>query len=184
MRGPPRAELVAGVRRIVLTVALFCGACTVPAGPPLQSSAPVPAPTSDAAMAAVARDVVAEVNRTREASGLRALRADAALNRAARDHAEELAVRRTLDHTSTNPARRTMTMRIDAAGGAWSRAAENLANVTGPASDVATRTVAMWLRSEGHRRNLLEPAYTHTGVGIAIDERGVWYITQLYVLPR
>ena len=173
------------VDRMVLTVAvLLCGACTVPAGPPLPSSAPVPAPASDAAIAAVARDVIAEVNRTREASGLHALRADAALNRAARDHAEELAARRTLDHMSTNPARRTMAMRIDAAGGAWSRAAENLANVSGPASDVATRTVALWQRSEGHRRNMLEPAYTHTGVGIAIDARGVWYITQLYVLPR
>lgn len=145
---------------------------------------PVPAPTSDAAIAAVTRDVIAEINRTREANGLHALRADAALNRAARDHAEELAVRRTLDHTSTNPARRTMAMRIDAAGGAWSRAAENLANTSGAASEVAARTVAMWLRSDGHRRNMLEPAYTHTGVGIAIDERGVWYITQLYVLPR
>lgn len=173
------------VRRIGLTfVAVLCGACTLPAGPPLQTGAPVPAPTSDAAIAAVARDVIAEVNRTRDGRGLGTLRADAALNRAARDHAEELAARRTLDHTSTNPARRTMAMRIDAAGGAWSRAAENLANVSGPASEVATRTVRMWLRSEGHRRNLLEPAYTHTGVGIAIDERGVWYITQLYVLPR
>jgi uncharacterized protein YkwD len=135
-------------------------------------------------MAAVEREVIAEVNRTRESQGLRALHADAALNRAAREHSEELALRRTLDHTSTHPARRTMTMRIDAAGGSWTRAAENLANMSGPASSVATQTVRLWLRSEGHRRNMLEPSYTQTGVGLAIDERGVWYITQLYVLPR
>ncbi|HSK20009.1 MAG TPA: CAP domain-containing protein [Longimicrobiales bacterium] len=184
MRSRLRAAVEAGVRRIALTVVLLCAACSVPAGPPLQSTAPVPAPASDAAIAAVTRDVIAEVNRTREANGLRALRADAALNRAARDYAEELAVRRTLSHTSTNQTRRTMAMRLDAAGGAWSRGAENLGNVSGAASDVATRTVAMWLRSQGHRRNLLEAAYTHTGVGVAIDERGVWYITQLYVLPR
>lgn len=135
-------------------------------------------------MAAVARELVEEVNRTRQANGLRPLRDDTALRHAAREHSEELAVRRTLDHTSTNPARRTLAMRIDAAGGSWSRTAENLGKVSGPASSVAAQTVQMWLGSDGHRRNMLEAAYTHTGVGVAIDHNGIWYITQLYVLPR
>lgn len=75
-------------------------------------------------------------------------------------------------------------MRIDAAGGSWSRIAENLATMSGPASNVAAQTVRLWLDSEGHRRNMLEPAYTHTGVGVAIDSDGIWYVTQVYVLPR
>jgi uncharacterized protein YkwD len=164
-------------------VALLC-ACTIPAGPPPPAPVPVPAaPAPDTAADAIARDLLAEVNRTREAHGARALRRDSVLDRAASEHALELAERRTLDHVSTDPGRRTVTTRIEAAGGTWSRAAENLANMSGPASDVPPRTARMWLDSEGHRRNMLDPAYTHTGIGIAIDRRGVWYVTQLYVLP-
>jgi uncharacterized protein YkwD len=143
----------------------------------------VPEPPSNTTIAAVARAVVAEVNRTRVAEGLAALSDDAALARAAREHSEELAARRTLDHNSTDPERRTMTMRIEAAGGTWTRAAENLANMSGAASSVPAQSAQMWLTSEGHRRNLLSPTYTHTGVGVAVDRRGIWYVTQLYVLP-
>jgi uncharacterized protein YkwD len=175
----------ARVGNIALTgVLLVCTACTVPAGPPPPVNVPVPAaPAPTETVTGVARGVLAEVNRARQSNGVSALREDAALTRAAREHSEELAARRTLDHNSTNPARHTMTMRIDEAGGSWSRAAENLANMSGAASAVPSQTVRMWLSSEGHRRNMLERAYTHTGVGIAIDRRGIWYVTQLYVLP-
>lgn len=174
------------MRAMVLTgVVLLCSTCTIPAGPPPSPAVSVPAaPAADEAVAAVARDVLAEVNRTRVANRRKALREDPALSRAARGHSEELAGRRTLDHNSTDPSRRTLTMRIEAAGGVWNRAAENLAQVSAPASDVPSRTAHLWLRSEGHRRNMLEPVYTHTGVGVAIDQYGVWYITQVYVLPR
>ncbi|MBR9989664.1 MAG: CAP domain-containing protein [Gemmatimonadetes bacterium] len=164
-------------------VVLFAG-CTVPPGIPAGSTSAPGEQASGAAITAVARAVVAEVNHTRQENGLAPLREDALLSRAAREHSEELASRRTLTHTSTNPARRTMTMRIEAVGVVWSRAAENLANMSGSASSVPEQTARMWMGSDGHRRNMLEPAYTHTGVGVAIDQRGIWYITQLYVLPR
>lgn len=158
--------------------------CTISPGAPAGGPATPDAPASGGEITAVARAVVAEVNRTRQANGLAPLREDALLSRAAREHSEELASRRTLTHTSTNPERRTMTMRIEAVGVAWSRAAENLANMSGSASSVPVQTARMWMGSDGHRRNMLEPAYTHTGVGVALDTRGIWYITQLYVLPR
>ena len=163
---------------------LLSAGCMVPVGGlPATASTPVPESPTDATMAAVARAVMAEVNRTRVAEGLAALSEDAALARAARDHSEELAARRTLDHSSTDPERRTVTMRIEAAGGTWLRAAENLASMTGPSSRVP-QTAQMWLSSDGHRRNMLSASYTHTGVGVAIDRFGVWYVTQLYVFPR
>ena len=170
------------VLKLVL-VMLLCGACMKPVSvQPREEAAPPPVLESE--LTAIARDVLEEVNRVRRANGLDALREDAALNRAAADHSAELAERRTLDHLSTKLARRTMTMRIDAAGGSWSAAAENLANVSGPASSVPARTAQLWLDSPGHNRNMLESSFTHTGVGVAIDGRGMWYVTQLYVLPR
>lgn len=169
----------------LLVAALLYAGCTVsPGGPPPAGAAPVPEAPTNSTMAAVARAVMTEVNRTRVAQGLATLSEDAALNRAAREHSEELAARRTLDHSSTDPERRTMTMRIQAAGGTWMQAAENLASMSGPSSRVPPQTVQMWLSSDSHRPNMLSASYTHTGVGVAIDRFGVWYVTQLYVFPR
>lgn len=172
-----------------LSALLLCTACTLPAVlAPARTDTPAPPPTNGtaatAAITAVAGAVLAEVNRTRESRGLTALTGDAALNRAAREHAEELAARRTLDHSSIDPRRHTMTMRIEAAGATWTRAAENLASVSGDASRVPAAVVRLWLESDGHRVNMLGDAYTHTGVGVAVDRVGVWYVTQLYTVPR
>lgn len=42
-----------------------------------------------------------------------------------------------------------------------------------------SETVKGWMRSYGHRQNILNPRYTHTGVGIAVAEDGVtYYLTQ------
>lgn len=164
---------------------LLCTACTMPIGVPQPAGGTdVPAATPDATLARVAQDVIDAVNATRRSNDAGALIEDPVLSRAAQGHSEELARRGQLDHNSTDPSRRTMTMRIEAAGGTWSRAAENLANMSGPASNVPAQTVQMWLSSDGHRRNMLTPDYTHTGVGVAIDRRGYWYVTQLYVIPR
>ena len=182
-----RGTVVQGRRRNVcagLVTMLLLGACVMPGGMSIPTGTQSPDAGAGVSATTVARGVIAEVNSTRLGQGLDALIEDAVLNRAAREHSEELAARGKLDHTSTDPARRTMTMRIEAAGGTWLRAAENLAHVSGYASGVPGRTVNMWLKSNGHRRNLLSPDYTHTGVGVAIDPRGRWYVTQLYVRPR
>lgn len=164
---------------------IVCVACSVPVGEPVPPRPPpAPAPPPGATMSAVAGNVIAEINRIRRSNGLDALVEDAALNHAAREHSKEMASRARLDHESNDPALRTLTMRIEAAGGTWMQAAENLAQVFGASSSVPDRTATMWLESDGHRRNMLSPQYTHTGAGVATDSRGYWYITQLYVLPR
>lgn len=172
------------MRLRMLAILLLCGACTMPGGVPVRTEPPAPAAPGDASVSEVARGVIAAVNGARHARGAGPLTEDAALDRAAREHSQELAARRTLDHQSTSPARQTMTMRIEAAGATWTRAAENLASMTARPADVPAGTVRMWLESDGHRANMLEPDYTHTGVGVAMDARGVWYITQLYTVPR
>ena len=45
--------------------------------------------------------------------------------------------------------------------------------------DIARQSVDGWMRSPGHRENILEPAYDQTGVGIAISPEHV-YLTQLF----
>jgi uncharacterized protein YkwD len=168
---------------------VFCAGCMIPVGelpfpPPTD---PEPAPPArvpgDQPYAAAAEQVLQEANRARSAIGARALVPDARLDAAAAEHAAELARRRVLDHESTRPDRRTVSQRVDAAGVAWRRIAENLAQLPGGSAAVASQSVRLWLDSPGHRVNLLEPAYTRSGVGIARDASGLWYVVQLYVLP-
>lgn len=62
----------------------------------------------------------------------------------------------------------------------WSRASENVAWTTakGSAKKLAKRIVKAWLRSSGHRANILDPHMTKTGVGVARSKRHGWYLTQ------
>ena len=131
----------------------------------------------------MARAVVQRANAVRAELKLAALREVPELTAAAQDYAAELAKRQRLDHNSPRPGRQTMTQRIEAAGGQWQRAAENLASTSDNMVDVPRVVIELWLTSAGHRRNLLEPSYTTTGVGVARDPRGFWYVVQLYVLP-
>jgi uncharacterized protein YkwD len=149
-------------------------------GPQPHSAAGVPP-----AAAVTAAAVLAESNRIRASlARVGEMRHDPDLQRAAQAHANELAERRVLDHASPTPGRRTMTQRIDAAGVAWTRAAENLGQLPGPWEDIPRRVVQMWLDSPGHRSSLLDPDWTHSAVGIAADQYGYYYVVQLYLVPR
>jgi len=45
--------------------------------------------------------------------------------------------------------------------------------------DIAREAVDGWMHSPGHRRNILEKAYSNTGVGVAISAEHI-YLTQLF----
>jgi uncharacterized protein YkwD len=169
------AACVAPLRNVPQTQQSTVSSGTVPRA--------VPSGTMDAELATIAADLLVAANRARAAAGLRPLAPDAALNRAAMAYAAELATRGVLDHTSTMPGRETMTRRIEAAGGTWRQAGENLARLGGPAADAGPHIVDLWLVSPAHRTNLLERVYTHAGSGAARGARGDWVAVQLYVLP-
>jgi uncharacterized protein YkwD len=140
--------------------------------------------TADGTLAAIAADLHRAANRVRADSGLVVLRADPALNRAAMKYAHELASRGVLDHRSSTPRLETLTKRIEAAGGTWREAGENLARLGGPADRAGGYIVELWMTSESHRRNLMNPRYTHVGSGAARATRREWVTVQVYVVPR
>jgi uncharacterized protein YkwD len=41
--------------------------------------------------------------------------------------------------------------------------------------------VEQWLGSPSHRASMLDPDVQETGVGVAVDDDGVFYFTQLYL---
>ena len=143
--------------------------------------APVAAQTREATPAGppVERAVHDAVDEARRAEGLQPLNEDSDLARIARDHSCAMARQGFFDHQS--PGGETMGDRIRKAGKRYASVAENIARIE--ARDPAARAVAGWLKSPGHRKNIMTPGFTHTGVGACRAGRVV-YFTQLFLRPR
>lgn len=108
------------------------------------------------------------INAERTAQGLAPLAASPALASAAAGFAADMVRRSFFDHVS--PDGGTLVQRLRAAvwlpaSGSWS-AGEDLAWGSGTLGTPA-RIVAAWMASPGHRANILNPAFTQIGIGIA-----------------
>ena len=121
----------------------------------------------------LADDLIAAVNKTREAQHLSPVRAEASLCRAAQAHAEDLARRGVLDHAGRDGSE--LGERLAAAGFRWHAAVENLAR----GSEVAGEIVELWLNSSPHRRNLLRSDLDQAGVGVALSAAGAFWVLDL-----
>jgi uncharacterized protein YkwD len=112
-------------------------------------------------------DVVDLVNAERRRRGLRALRVDRRLDAAATEHARDMVRRGFFAHVApggTSPTSRIRTAGYVLRGGSW-RTAENLAWGRGRLASPA-RIVRGWMRSPGHRHNILNGRLRETGVGV------------------
>lgn len=177
--------------RTVATVAagvlLSAGLVAPPAAaaPSSLTGAPAAAAMMPRAVAAKATDVTSKkrkhkrierritqlVNKERTKAGLGKVERRAKIVRVARSWSVTQARQGNLAH---NP-----TYAQDIPSG-WSRASENVAWTTakGSAKKLAKRIVKAWMRSPGHRANILDPHVTKTGVGVARSSRHGWYFTQ------
>ncbi|MDO8211237.1 CAP domain-containing protein [Conexibacter sp. CPCC 206217] len=107
------------------------------------------------------------LNRERADHGLRPLRANNALARAARGHSRDMVRRSFFDHTA--PGNVTFIDRIRRARyspkGSWS-VAENIAWGSAEQSQ-PIHIVESWMKSPGHRANILNGSFRVIGLGIA-----------------
>ena len=110
------------------------------------------------------RSLVLEVNRTRAAHGLRPLRLDAALERAARAHSGDMLRRNYFAHGEIAPRLASFGVRGPYVG-------ENLAWGIGHRAKART-IVRGWLASPAHRANLLRPGFRRIGIGRAVGTFG------------
>lgn len=103
---------------------------------------------------------------------------DPRLAAVARRHSEEMAENGFFSHQGLDGS--LPYMRVSRAGIRWRASGENIAKY----SDVAQAEAAFMNepRSQNnHRGNILNPEYTHVGVGIARGSDGMLYITQEFV---
>jgi uncharacterized protein YkwD len=47
--------------------------------------------------------------------------------------------------------------------------------------DPVNFAVVFWWYSAGHQANILDPVFTHTGVGITEGVDGAYFVTQIFV---
>lgn len=105
---------------------------------------------------------LATINAARADAGLPPVALDAGLSRMAHDHACDMAARGYFDHTA--PDGSGLFDRATRAGlSGFCQLAENIARGQ---QDIPT-VMAIWLRSPGHRANLLDAGLTHVGLGRA-----------------
>jgi uncharacterized protein YkwD len=127
--------------------------------------------------ASLAQQVLALVNQERASAGLSPVAWHAPAGQVAFEHSVDMDVRSFFSHV--NPDGDGPSDRIDAAGISWSRLGENIAMGYPTPEDVMDG----WMTSSGHRANILNPDFTHLGVGVRENGGGGPWWTQNFVTP-
>jgi uncharacterized protein YkwD len=112
---------------------------------------------SHASLSSAEQALLRELNRVRAEQGLAPFRVDAALERTARAHSADMIRRDYFDHGAFQS-------RMQDAGARGPMFGENLAWGVGTKA-AAAAIVRLWLRSPGHRANLLRPGFHRVGIG-------------------
>lgn len=108
-------------------------------------------------------------NQERARAGCGPVAIESHLARAAGDFALHLATYDFVGHVTKDGI--VLADRINAAGYRWSSLGENAAGGFRDADSV----VAGWMKSPGHRANIVNCTWVHIGVGVAFrDDRGFW----------
>ena len=102
-------------------------------------------------------------NKTRKDKGLRQLCVDPTLQKAARAHSADMLKKYYFAHNS--PDGKTSGERLKDLGYDWRTTAENIAWGSGSYSKPESRFKA-WLKSEGHKKNILDNNFEQVGVGV------------------
>jgi uncharacterized protein YkwD len=106
-----------------------------------------------------------QVNAARRKAGAPPLRPNPLLDKAAQKHAEDMLARGYFAH-ETPGSGATAGERAKEAGYEWTKIGENIAE--GPFS--VDEVMSGWMQSPGHRRNILDPAFTELGTGVALGK--------------
>ncbi|MGV3721236.1 MAG: CAP domain-containing protein [Actinomycetota bacterium] len=126
------------------------------------------------------KEAFQQINQLRKEKGLAPLKSDEKLTQLARGFSRLMAEEKFFDHES--PSGETVVDRARKAGLEYWRLGENIfksVNVPNPAD----RAVDAWMKSPGHRKNILTEEFTTTGLGVWKQGKTV-YFTQEFTRPR
>ena len=129
-------------------------------------------PEKNASAASYEQEVIRLVNEHRKKNGLSPLTYDWQLARVARYKSQDMKDNRYFSHTS--PVYGSPFQMMKSFGISYRSAGENIAR----GQKTPAAVVDAWMDSPGHRKNILNPSYTHIGVGYVADGS---YWTQMFV---
>lgn len=143
-------------------------------------------PEQKADLAHVQKMIIEQTNSFRKKQDRAAVAADEDLTEAATAFARFMARKDRYGHTADG---RRPADRAKAAGYDYCIVLENIAyqyhSRDFETEDLARRFVRGWEDSPGHRKNMLDPDVTQTGVGVARSEKtGYYYAVQLFGRPK
>jgi uncharacterized protein YkwD len=119
------------------------------------------------------------VNKERIKRGLDNLSWNSKLADLARNYSQKMAKENFFDHIDNNGdsiAERVNAWRITK----WKKIGENLFMSAGY-DDFSKIAIKGWMKSRGHRENILDENYNETGIGIARSKSGMIYVTQIFM---
>jgi uncharacterized protein YkwD len=119
-----------------------------------------------------------EVNRLRQSHRLVPLAFSENLLQVARSYSRRMAEEKFFSHS--DPEGRSVRERVNEANIKWRMVGENLALSNGYINPVAI-SLRGWMDSPGHRRNLLDPDWRHTAIGVWISANGTVYFTEIFL---
>ena len=119
--------------------------------------------------------VYQQVNQYRESKNLSPLDLNTAISRQAKIHSQNMARQEVeFGHGGFEGRIEALSDRIS-----YRSAAENVASNQGY-DNPAAKAVSGWIDSQGHRQNMLGD-YNLTGIGVAKNQRGEYYFTQIFM---
>ncbi|MFD7237879.1 CAP domain-containing protein [Streptomyces syringium] len=148
------------------------GSPAKPKPKPTKKPKPKPKPKGTPAggpTARLAQQVVEMVNAERARAGCSPVTVNAKLQAAAQGHSDDMAARDYYDHTT--PEGKSPGDRMTAAGYRWSTYGENIFK----SPKDARTAMDGWMKSQGHRDNILNCSFKEIGVGINLRANGPWW---------
>jgi uncharacterized protein YkwD len=133
-----------------------------------------------AALRDAADEVLTRTIAARRAAGKPGLFRSINLMSAAQLQAEQMATTEKMSHALPGTAYPTLKARLAAVSYQMRAAGENIAEGQRDPAEV----VSSWMRSPGHRDNILSSEFTEIGTGVAVGRNGRLYWAQVFGRPR
>jgi uncharacterized protein YkwD len=166
------------LKTLALALASSVLGCVIPAPVPPPAPARVPAPETagESAYARMESRIAVLVNAERRQRGLKELAWNPRLDQAAKLHARNMATYRKMSHVIPESRFPTLTHRAQHVSYPYKLIAENIALGYRDAESV----VEGWMKSPGHRRNILDPQVSELGTGVVSSASGGLYFCQVF----
>jgi uncharacterized protein YkwD len=118
------------------------------------------------------------VNEYRAQNGLPAVKLSGKLILAAMGHSKEMAEKDYFSHHSPTPGQASAWDRAESVGYDWAAVSENIYRTAQSGDEeIARDSMNVWIESDGHRANLLDPTVKDIGVGVAQYSNGEYAVT-------